>query len=110
MQRDDTYYEAMLARDPRFDGKFFVGVKTTGIYCRPICPAKPWTASYMCLTVLRHTDAFPETDLILARALELHPKELVNRMSPWRGYAAALFWREYSQVLKKRRKNETMEI
>src|SRR5580658_4237957 len=31
----------MLARDYRFDVKFFVGVKTTGIYCRPICPAKP---------------------------------------------------------------------
>ncbi len=31
----------MLARDYRFDGKFFIGVKTTGIYCRPICPAKP---------------------------------------------------------------------
>jgi AraC family transcriptional regulator of adaptative response / DNA-3-methyladenine glycosylase II len=41
MKRDDVYYEAMKARDPRFDGKFFVGVKTTGIYCRPICPAKP---------------------------------------------------------------------
>src|SRR5688572_22556974 len=37
----DIYYKAVLARDPRFDGKFFVGVKTTGIYCRPICPAKP---------------------------------------------------------------------
>lgn len=37
----DIYYKAMLARDYRFDGKFFVGVKTTGIYCRPICPAKP---------------------------------------------------------------------
>src|ERR1700679_3251049 len=37
----DTYYEAMLARDHRFDGKFFIGVKRTGIYCRPICPAKP---------------------------------------------------------------------
>lgn len=34
-------YDAMLARDYRFDGKFFVGVKTTGIYCRPICPARP---------------------------------------------------------------------
>src|SRR5438132_578139 len=30
----------MLARDPRFDGVFFVGVHTTGIYCRPICPAR----------------------------------------------------------------------
>src|ERR1700744_3377511 len=37
----DAYYAALLARDPRFDGKFFVGVKTTGIYCRPICPARP---------------------------------------------------------------------
>ena len=30
---------ARLARDPRFDGLFFIGVKSTGIYCRPICPA-----------------------------------------------------------------------
>jgi AraC family transcriptional regulator of adaptative response / DNA-3-methyladenine glycosylase II len=37
----DVFYQAMLARDHRFDGKFFVGVKTTGIYCRPICPARP---------------------------------------------------------------------
>lgn len=34
------FYRAHLARDPRFDGKFFVAVKTTQIYCRPICPAK----------------------------------------------------------------------
>src|SRR5579875_1299095 len=31
---------ARLARDPRFDGKFFIGVLTTRIYCRPICPAR----------------------------------------------------------------------
>ncbi len=30
---------ARLSRDPRFDGVFFVAVKTTGIFCRPICPA-----------------------------------------------------------------------
>jgi AraC family transcriptional regulator of adaptative response / DNA-3-methyladenine glycosylase II len=29
-----------VTRDPRFDGKIFCGVKTTGIYCRPICPAR----------------------------------------------------------------------
>lgn len=64
----------------------------------------PWTASYMALKVLRHTDAFPETDLILARALELHSKETIERMSPWRGYCAALFWREYHGALKKKSK------
>lgn len=30
---------ARLAKDPRFDGLFFIGVHSTGIYCRPICPA-----------------------------------------------------------------------
>src|ERR1700678_618353 len=38
---DDACYRALLSRDARFDGRFFVGVKTTGIYCRPICPARP---------------------------------------------------------------------
>jgi AraC family transcriptional regulator of adaptative response / DNA-3-methyladenine glycosylase II len=36
----DTCYRALLARDARFDGVFFVGVRTTGIYCRPVCRAK----------------------------------------------------------------------
>lgn len=35
-----TCYQALQARDRRFDGAFFVGVRTTGIYCRPICTAK----------------------------------------------------------------------
>jgi AraC family transcriptional regulator of adaptative response / DNA-3-methyladenine glycosylase II len=61
-----------------------------------------WSASYMSLKVLRHADAFPATDLILARALALHPPAALERVRPWRGYAAALFWREYSQTLKKR--------
>ena len=39
MQQHDIYERARLSRDSRFDGQFFVGVKTTGIYCRPICPA-----------------------------------------------------------------------
>jgi len=33
-------YRAISLRDARFDGRFFTGVKTTGIYCRPICPAR----------------------------------------------------------------------
>ena len=33
-------YRALKTRDRRFDGRFFVGVRTTGIYCRPICPAR----------------------------------------------------------------------
>jgi len=36
----ETCYRALSARDPRFDGLFFVGVQTTGVYCRPVCPAR----------------------------------------------------------------------
>lgn len=35
---DDQRYRALKARDRRFDGVFIVGVRTTGIYCRPSCP------------------------------------------------------------------------
>lgn len=37
----DALYKALRARDKRFDGRFYVGVRTTGIYCRPVCPARP---------------------------------------------------------------------
>src|SRR5262249_1978603 len=42
---DETCYRALVARDARFDGLFFVGVTTTGIYCRPICTARTPGAS-----------------------------------------------------------------
>jgi AraC family transcriptional regulator of adaptative response / DNA-3-methyladenine glycosylase II len=34
-------HRAIEARDPRFDGTFFVGITTTRIYCRPVCPSRP---------------------------------------------------------------------
>jgi AraC family transcriptional regulator of adaptative response / DNA-3-methyladenine glycosylase II len=36
----DERYRVIESRDTRFDGRIFGGVKTTGIYCRPICPAR----------------------------------------------------------------------
>src|SRR5215207_8987480 len=36
----DACYRAFRTRGARFDGRLFSGVKTTGIYCRPICPAR----------------------------------------------------------------------
>ncbi|HLI65326.1 MAG TPA: AlkA N-terminal domain-containing protein [Caulobacteraceae bacterium] len=36
----DACYRAIQTRDARFDGRLFTGVKTTGIYCRPVCPAR----------------------------------------------------------------------
>ncbi|MEM8608020.1 MAG: AlkA N-terminal domain-containing protein [Myxococcota bacterium] len=37
---DEQCYRAVQSRDARFDGRFFTGVITTGIYCRPVCPAR----------------------------------------------------------------------
>ena len=45
-------YRAICARDPRYDGRFFICVHTTGIFCRPICPAR---------TPLRKNVQFVET-------------------------------------------------
>lgn len=40
VNNDTGLYAAFKARDPRFDGRFFVGVSSTGIYCRPVCRAR----------------------------------------------------------------------
>ncbi|MBL6618317.1 MAG: DNA-3-methyladenine glycosylase 2 family protein [Reyranella sp.] len=40
LQDRRAYYRAFQSHDARFDGRVFVGVTSTGIYCRPICPAR----------------------------------------------------------------------
>ncbi len=40
MKKDDIFYEALVAKDPSFEGTFFAGIKTTGIFCRPTCTAR----------------------------------------------------------------------
>lgn len=48
-EKQEACYAAFKSKDPRFDGHFFVGVASTGIYCRPVCRAKlpkPENCSY----------------------------------------------------------------
>jgi AraC family transcriptional regulator of adaptative response / DNA-3-methyladenine glycosylase II len=40
IENNDALYAAFASKDTRFDGRFFVGVSSTGIYCRPVCKAK----------------------------------------------------------------------
>jgi AraC family transcriptional regulator of adaptative response / DNA-3-methyladenine glycosylase II len=40
LENTKALYAAFKAKDPRFDGRFFVGVSSTGIYCRPVCRAR----------------------------------------------------------------------
>jgi len=37
----DACFRALRARDRRFDGRFYTGVRSTGVFCRPVCPARP---------------------------------------------------------------------
>ncbi len=61
----------------------------------------PWTANYIALKILQEKDAFPANDLIIARALKIHPLEIIETMRPWRGYVTILMWKSYAGVLKK---------
>lgn len=38
--RDDEYYQALLEKNSEYEGLFYVGVRTTGVFCRPTCPAR----------------------------------------------------------------------
>ena len=67
---DDICYTALLARDNRFDGRFYTAVKTTGIFCRPICPA---------VTPKRqNVTFFPSAEAAIAhdRTLDLIPERM----------------------------------
>jgi AraC family transcriptional regulator of adaptative response/methylated-DNA-[protein]-cysteine methyltransferase len=38
---EKSWYVALTGRDPDYEGVFYVGVRTTGVFCRPTCPARP---------------------------------------------------------------------
>ena len=67
----------------------------------------PWSAEYISLRAGGDTDAFPKTDLILKRVLDLHPDLGLERVKPWRSYAAVYLWKEFAQTLS-RSKKETL--
>ncbi len=76
----DACYRALVTRDARFDGRLFVGVKTTGIYCRPICPArtpKPQNVTF-------HASAAAAQEAGFRPCLRCRP-EAAPDLAVWRG-------------------------
>jgi AraC family transcriptional regulator of adaptative response / DNA-3-methyladenine glycosylase II len=65
----------------------------------------PWSAEYISLRSIADPDAFPRTDLILKRVLELHPKLDLECIKPWRSYAAIYLWKEFAKTLSRRRRH-----
>ncbi len=81
----DVCYRALQSRDARFDGRFFVGVTSTRIYCRPICPAR---------TALRnHCRFFPSAAAAqqagFRACLRCRP-EIAPHSPAWRGTASTV--------------------
>jgi AraC family transcriptional regulator of adaptative response / DNA-3-methyladenine glycosylase II len=66
----------------------------------------PWSAEYISLRAIGDTDAFPKTDLVLKRALKLHPDLDLEPIRPWRSYAATYLWQEFAPTLSKRNKEK----
>ena len=73
-------YKALQSKDSRFDGLIFVGVKSTGIYCRPICPAR--TAKYENCTFFGSAAAAQEAGY--RPCLRCRP-ETAPQFASWRG-------------------------
>lgn len=66
----------------------------------------PWSAEYISLRAGADSDAFPRTDLILKRVLDLYPDLDLERITPWRSYAAVYLWKEFAQTLSRARKKQ----
>jgi AraC family transcriptional regulator of adaptative response / DNA-3-methyladenine glycosylase II len=81
----DHCHRVLLARDARYDGRFFTGVKTTGIYCRPICPArapKPENCQYFPTAAAAQEAGFRP-------CLRCRPESAPD-MGAWRGTSATV--------------------
>jgi AraC family transcriptional regulator of adaptative response / DNA-3-methyladenine glycosylase II len=80
-----AWQEARRTRDPRFDGRFFVGVTSTGIYCRPICPAPSPREK----NVRYFPTAAAAADAGLRPCLRCHP-EVAPGTPAWQGTPATV--------------------
>ncbi|QYF88226.1 helix-turn-helix domain-containing protein [Brevundimonas sp. PAMC22021] len=82
---DETCWRALTARDARFDGRFFTGVVSTGIYCRPVCPARTPRRE----NVVFHLSAASAEAAGLRACLRCRP-ETAPDMAAWRGSASTV--------------------
>ena len=76
----DACYRAISQRDARFDGRFFIGVKTTGVYCRPVCPAR----TPLSKNVMFYPTAAAAQEAGFRPCLRCRP-ETAPDMGAWRG-------------------------
>ena len=85
MLDDDICYRAFTSRDRRFDGRFFTGVTTTGIYCRPGCPARRPARAHLRF----FASAAAAEEAGFRPCLRCRPESAPGSL-PWRGTSATV--------------------
>lgn len=78
-------YRALETRDARFDGRFFTGVRTTGVYCRPVCPARCPKRE----NVVFYTTAAEAQQAGFRPCLRCRPESSPN-LAAWRGTSSTV--------------------
>lgn len=76
---EDEMYNALVEKDSAYDGVFFVGVKTTGIFCRPICSAKKPLRK----NVTFHANSADALAAGYRACKRCHPMEVSGQMPEW---------------------------
>src|SRR4029434_3532090 len=79
----ETMYRALLNRDTSFEGIFFVGVRTTGIFCRPTCAAKkpaPENVDFFATSSEALQSGYRPCLRCHPMDLNLHPPKLIERL------------------------------
>jgi AraC family transcriptional regulator, regulatory protein of adaptative response / DNA-3-methyladenine glycosylase II len=86
LPRRDVCYRALQSRDARFDGLMFVGVSSTGVYCRPICPARTPKFEYCSF----YSSAAAAQEAGFRPCLRCRP-ETAPYLASWRGTSNTVF-------------------
>ncbi len=115
---DSDYKQIIQRRDPRYDGRFYCGVTTTKIYCRPVCPARPKFTNIIIVKSPSAAEKDGYRNNIVSNALRLIEENVGGNQtveslaqklvdeSLWQtnhSYLTHHIWNEFAQTLYKRK-------
>jgi 3-methyladenine DNA glycosylase/8-oxoguanine DNA glycosylase len=89
---------ARLVDDGTLDWKQPVPAKTLRSILLAVPGVGAWTSEYLAMRGFNDNDAFPATDYGLKQELKRHPEIDVNRVRPWRAYAATALWKSFAEA------------
>jgi len=92
---------ALLIEEGALDLRAPISVTALRKILRAVPGVGPWTAEYAAMRGFDDDDAFPATDYGLKQELQLHPDADIDRLRPWRAYAAVALWKSFAERRRK---------